>query len=441
MNNFPFMLAKAMRKRGYDVVFIIIEKEQLCRPEFRYKDISLPYPDWIRDYSEFDFNYFSNDDQEDKFKLLLNEFNDCKYLFLNGYAIRLSKYFRIKHFCVFTGSDLSTLADEEFAHKRFKDLIKNRTEKGELKMSIIYDLIGNRIIFNMAKYLLDTLNIKCNVQLAFFKPRNKIYNFYCLIKAKRAFLEKIKEQQDSIRNATGFYYAPEGLVLDGDILLKKIGVDNSRRIEGLMIDDELSEYSVPTRKNKIRIFNVARFNWVKSNAKEINYFSQLDLKSNDIMIKGIALFYKKHQVPLDIVFVKKGNDIKETIELTKECKIDSLITWKEVLTQSEVIEECKNADIIFDQLGNSAVAMGGLDAMAVGRPLIANARSEIFDVILKEKTQICDSKDEYDVLNWLEKLVFDEEFRIEKGKASRDFVLRHFTASAVIRRTEKYLKS
>ncbi|MEI8282105.1 MAG: hypothetical protein WCG75_06860, partial [Armatimonadota bacterium] len=48
-NNYPFMLARRLRQLGHDVQFIVCSEERLDRPEFRYSDISFPYPEWLHD--------------------------------------------------------------------------------------------------------------------------------------------------------------------------------------------------------------------------------------------------------------------------------------------------------------------------------------------------------------------------------------------------------
>lgn len=48
-NNYPFMLARALKRMGHDVRFIVTASSRLDRPESRYADISYPYPDWIHE--------------------------------------------------------------------------------------------------------------------------------------------------------------------------------------------------------------------------------------------------------------------------------------------------------------------------------------------------------------------------------------------------------
>ena len=51
-NNYPFMLARALRLAGQEVHFIVDRKSPLDRPENRYSDVGPPYLDWIEDASD-----------------------------------------------------------------------------------------------------------------------------------------------------------------------------------------------------------------------------------------------------------------------------------------------------------------------------------------------------------------------------------------------------
>jgi glycosyltransferase involved in cell wall biosynthesis len=100
------------------------------------------------------------------------------------------------------------------------------------------------------------------------------------------------------------------------------------------------------------------------------------------------------------------------------------------MTQKEVWEEYKLADICFEQLDQSVVAMAGLDAMATGRPLIANGRPEIFDAMIGAPSPICQARTPDEVCAQLEKLVFNAQIMEEVGKSSREYVSQFFSSEA-----------
>ena len=435
MNNYPFMLARHFKEKGYEIVFILTETEKLCRPEYRYDDVSLPYPEWIVDMSPMNFDFFSNENKTSKFKQLVQKLNTCDLIVLNGQAIRYATYFKPPYLCILTGSDLTILANYNYAITLFNDKKEKLLEGIVKKSKRGLWLIENKLFFNFFNFLITTLKINYKDKSQWVLPKFAFHRIYILLRFKIELFNCINQQRASIRNALGFIHAPKGLIKDSDQLIIEIGVDERKRIPGLMADFTISSFVPPYHNKPVRIFNVARFNWVKS--KQSLYFSQLDFKGNDVMIRGLAKFYHTYQIPIEIIFVNKGEDVLESKQLIKELGIDHLVKWVEVLSQKEVYEEYCKADIVFDQLAQSIVSMGGLDAMSVGRPLIANARADIFNDMLNQDTEICDSETDDDVFKWLEKLVLDPEFRINKGKASHDFVLKHFSGNAVINRIEE----
>lgn len=168
--------------------------------------------------------------------------------------------------------------------------------------------------------------------------------------------------------------------------------------------------------------------------------SELNYKGSDIMIRGLGLFVRTTGIPLDIRLAKKGLHVAETMQLAKEEGIDDQITWLEEMSQREVLEECKQADILFDQLGMSVVGMGGLDAMAVGRPLIANGRPEIVEREIGVPSPICQASTPEEVCAQLKRLTADPDERKRVGLASRRYVEDYFSAERAARICLDYLK-
>jgi len=430
------MLARQFRKEGYEVVFVLLEAEKLHRPEHRYHEVSVPYPSWIIDLGDTNLSLANDELSAQKEALIQKAFADCDLLFFNGYAIRLAERFGKKHICLLTGSDLISLCDYSYADGVFRGKIGDLSKRGLDPASAAVGL-SQGALFKMGYGLHRLLKLKPRDASAWFSPGGLVKNVFHLLNYKIVLYHKIRRQREAVKAAAGFVFVPKGLVPDGDAMLAGIGVNEANRIPGLMIDADLSLYHEPQNIPAFRVFNVARFNWVKK-ASEVG-FSQLDYKGNDVMIRGIGLFHRRHALPLDIVFVRKGKDLDETMALVEEEGIAHLVTWKEVLSQKEVLDEYVKADVVFDQLADSIVSMGGIEAMAVGRPVIAGARAEILDPILGEPTAVCDSKTPEDVCHWLEKLVLNQEFKKEKGVASRNFVMKHFSGHAVVERIEKHL--
>src|SRR5512139_4058359 len=108
-NNSPFILARALRRLGHEVVFLIMFDEScpLDRPEKRYPEVTLPYPDWIHDVSVLDlWNHGSRPRFEERAIELLQQ---CDLVVLNGYGICLAPKIERPAIAFLTGTDLLSL--------------------------------------------------------------------------------------------------------------------------------------------------------------------------------------------------------------------------------------------------------------------------------------------------------------------------------------------
>ena len=113
-NNYPFMLARAIRKLGHDVTFVVDSTSILNRPEFRYDDIVLPYPSWIVDCSPINlWNYPRESGEIEKAVGLLKE---CDAVVLNEFGLSLWGRIQKPAFAFLTGTDIEVLADPKYAY-------------------------------------------------------------------------------------------------------------------------------------------------------------------------------------------------------------------------------------------------------------------------------------------------------------------------------------
>lgn len=372
-NNYPFMLARAFRRLGHDVRFVVNRPDALHRPESRYADIPRRYPDWIHDASPLDTIDVVL--PTPKRARVLELLQDCDAVILNELGPALLPKLRRPAIVLLTGSDLEYYADP-------RSLESYRR--------------SNRIMPVWKRWILELL-----------------------------LNRTIRAQRNGIRLAETINYFGRGLVPDGDRLLEDIGVNTSRRVFFMMTDVDELTYTRPPKNGQIRVFCATRLTWKKPIAPGR---CELDYKGSDIMIRGLAMFLHKTSVPLDIRLVRKGMHVRETEQLIDEEGIGRYVTWKEEMTQSAVLDEFRAADIVFEQLGQSVVGMAGLDAMAVGRPVIANGRSEIMEAAIGAPSPICQACTPEEVCGQLERLVFDEAEREHVGRASRAYVERYFSA-------------
>jgi len=246
-----------------------------------------------------------------------------------------------------------------------------------------------------------------------------------------------RPQREGISGAAGIVYFPRGILPSSDSLLDEMGVGDDRRILNAMTDCDELAYVPPRLNNPVRLFCGARLNWTSlapEGAKEV-----LDYKGAEIMIKGLALFVRTTGVPLQIRLVKKGLHVRETLQLAEELGLAKHITVLEEMTQKQVIAEYGLADVVLDQLGDGIMGMVALDAMACGRPVIANARPEILEPILGVPSPVCQASTPEEVSEQLALLHFNPGQRERIGLASRNYVERYCSTVALAERCLKKL--
>ena len=373
-NNYPFLLALALHRMGHEIVFIVDSTERLYRPEYCYNDITFPYPEWIYDVSPvslWDFTFPTL-----KRVQILRLLKSCDAVVLNGLGPSLLSDIGRPAVILLTGSDL--------------------------------EYYGNfQTIDNLVK--------EVRRKPVFLRRRWRKYLYRRLISAQRG----------GIHSAATINYFGRGLVPDGDTLLDEIGVQDSQRVFFLMTDLEKIHPEPLPHNQPLRTFCATRLTWKKPLAPGT---CELDYKGSDIMIRGLGLFARTSRIPLDIRLVKKGMHVIDTMRLIEEEGFAEQVTWLEEMSQLDVWAEYKQADIIFEQFGLSVVGMAGLDAMATGRPVIANGRPEIMDKVIGVPSPICQAVTPEEVCAQLQRLVFDPAERERVGLASRKYVEQYCSA-------------
>ena len=354
--------------------------EKLNRPENAYSDISLPYPQWIYDASPLDLWTFPS--CSPKRSKVLRMMRQCDVVVLNEFGVSLAKDIRRPTIAILTGTDLEVLANYEY-----------------LSQLVIFS--QNKSIASLLKNIIGKL---------VYKPH---------------YHRCITAQREGIRSAIAVVYPAKGLLPRGDTLLDEIGVRDSQRVSfTYMTDLEKNKFQPSPDNPIIRVLCMARLTWRKP--KENEMVCEMDYKGSDLMIRGLGLFFRFTGIKLDIRFIKKGVHISETMQLLEEEGIADQVTWLEEMSHVDVLEENKAADIIFEQLGDGLVGLGCLDAMAMGRPVIANGRPDIMKRVFGAELPICHATNAEEVCAQLQKLVLFPEERTRAGIASHEYVKKKF---------------
>lgn len=403
-NNVPFMLARALIKMGHEVIFVVdrspvLSWEKLNRPENAYKDISIPYPKWIYDASPLDLWHplFHTPKRTKVVRMLEN----CDAVVLNEFGVSLSDDIRRPAIALLTGTDLEVLANYAYLTQLYGS-DQNQSVSASFK-NILWKFV--------------------------YEPH---------------YRRRIAAQREGIRSAIAVIYPARDFLPRGDALLDEIGVNDSQRISfTYMTDMETNQLQLPPNNSTVRVLCMARLTWKKPKGNE--NLCEMDYKGGDIMIRGLGLFFRVTGIRLDIRLIKKGAHIPETIQLLEEEGISDQVTWLEEMSHIDVLKENKEADIIFEQMGVGLVGLGCMDAMAIGRPVIANGRPDIMKRVFSEALPICQATNAEEFCAQLQKLVSYPEERKRVGIASHEYVKKKFAperfAEECVKRFENVFSS
>src|SRR5690606_7509934 len=89
--------------------------------------------------------------------------------------------------------------------------------------------------------------------------------------------------------------------------------------------------------------------------------------------------YRKRGGTGKLYLVKKGQDVGAAESLIRDLGITEHIIWIDEMPLRDFYAEMKSADLICDQFGSSFPGMTAADAWAMGKPVLANPRKEVFE--------------------------------------------------------------
>ncbi|RME55752.1 hypothetical protein D6779_12105 [Candidatus Parcubacteria bacterium] len=371
-NNYPLMLVEAVRELGHEVLLIINSSEMLHRPESYSARYEAKYPDWIMDgsyLSEWDYISLPPDAAP-----VLDALSNCDALILNEKGPSLLPLINRPAVAVLTGSDLTCYASNHLMEVRTAEWGNafRFTEKGQLQLQQMRDFV--------------------------------------------------ERQRAGIRSALAVSYFPKGTDPEGDAILGEIGVPDEKRITLFMTDVDRQKFVPPPHNHPLRVFGMARLTWKLPMASGA---SVLDYKGSDVLIRGLGVFFRETKIPLEIRLVRKGWHVRETEELIAQEGLSEMVVWLDEMPLHRFREEVARCDIAVDQLGSSLPAMATLDALAIGRPVIANARLEVPSPWSSPESPICQAETPEEVAFQLTRLQ-DPEERERVGRAGRKFAEKHF---------------
>jgi glycosyltransferase involved in cell wall biosynthesis len=367
-NNYPILLAQGLRLLGHNVRLVLNRKDLLHRPEARYPDWAMAYPDWIVDCSDL-----SDEDIAFETPALDQAIHQLTHnidlVILNDAGPALAAYLQAPYVVVLTGSDLAYYANF--------DSLQMRTSmwSPDFKRS----LQGRRYLRRMADF--------------------------------------VARQRDGILGAEVVCYGQRGLVPSGDLLLDDIGVSDDRRLM-LHFSNTIDLRAQPASQNKkLTVLCGSRIVY----RPECNpALSAMDFKGTDVLIRGFAKYCQQGGKG-ELRLPQKGQDLDSAIELINDLGIADRIAWLPEMPLAEFYEEMVKADLICDQFGTSFPGMVTTDAYALGRPVMTNLRNEIFGQRFPEPMPGFDAKTPEEIADHLITIENNRERVVEKGMKSRAY--------------------
>jgi glycosyltransferase involved in cell wall biosynthesis len=390
-NNYSFNLALYLKSLGHDIVFYVDSSYHLHRPECKYSCISLPYPSWIVDISTDKISVTDWIFRTGKIKQILAVVRSSDFAFLNQQWIMIGYICQKPYITAFTGSDLDI-------HSSFKNAL-----------NLHFHGFAKKNLSRKAKSILSALII----------------------------LLFVSRMRRSTRLALGYIKSAYGLIRHADLIIDSIR-PRGQFIFGLCVNPS-SYRLIPAspKSNELLILNMARVNWLLPPKPGT---SHLDYKGTDILLEGFSQYIKRSSFKAKLLMPRKGFDVKPAVDLAHSLGISDHIEWFAELEPADFSNLIQIADITVDQLSSSIVSGAGLEAMAMGKPLIANERPEIFSQYLRAESAVFQASAPSDVFNHLLHLT-DPWNREKASVASRDYVCQVYSISAVAQNCLKVLGS
>lgn len=367
-NNYPLLMAQGLHLIGHNVRLVLNRKDLLHRPEARYPDWADTYPDWVVDCSNLS-------DEDIAFETpaidqaIHHLTHNVDFVILNDVGPALASYLRTPHAVVLTGSDLAYYANF--------DSLQMRTSMWdpEFKRS----LQGRRYLRRMA--------------------------------------DLVARQRDGILGAEVVCYGQRGLIPSGDQILDGIGISDARRLM-LHFSNTIDLQAQPVAKNsKLTILCGSRIVYRPEHNPAL---SAMDFKGTDVLLNGFALYCQRGGNG-ELRLPRKGQDLQAAIDLISELAIAKQVHWLDELPLAKFYEEMIAADLVCDQFGTSFPGMVTTDAYALGRPVMAKLRADIFGQRFFESLPGFDAETPEQIADYLMMMEQNRDVLADMGCKSRAY--------------------
>lgn len=413
-NNYPFILARGLRRRGHDVRIVIDQPQALDRPECRYADVPYPYPEWIQELptvyiQDVVFN-------TPRWQAVIDAVQDCDALVLNSWGFDAAARLPLPAFCLTTGSDVEFWSNPRVAESYARGSDGQATEGGWAHRAMTL----RHLDWPSVVGILDSAP----------PPVRRTFR-------KHLFKRFAHKQRAGLAYACGVNSLPDGVSPPMAEVLNDCVPAGVPRSYWLMADIDWIAPQAPPANPVLRIFNAARVLWKMPFPQHVGAWEN---KGTDILLKGIALWRERSGRPIDVRLVEKGSSVAATRDLIRALRIESLVSWQPELTQAGVFEEYIKADIVAEQCGSHVVGMAGYEAMAANRPVIANGRPDLYASLPSGPPPVAQAATPEEVAMQIDRLS-DPAERARLGVQGRRFVEQHLSVDGAARHVEAILEA
>jgi glycosyltransferase involved in cell wall biosynthesis len=235
--------------------------------------------------------------------------------------------------------------------------------------------------------------------------------------------EFVERQRQSILTAKVVCFPHRGFSPLGDKILDSIGVPDDRRLSIHTSNVDLLD-PAPLRNNRVLIIlSPCRIVYQKDSHSDMG---DMDIKGTDVLLHGYTIYCRQGGTG-ELRLVKKGQDVTAAAALAEELGIAQRIVWLEEMSTYQLYQEMANADLICDQFGAALPGLVTTDAYALGRPVMANLRNDIFAQVYSEPFPGFDAQTPREVSDWLMVCESNRSLLIEMGKRSRAYAKRYLS--------------
>ena len=161
-----------------------------------------------------------------------------------------------------------------------------------------------------------------------------------------------------------------------------------------------------------------------------------NVKGNDIFIDAFVKIAEKRD-NIHLILIKKGEDFEKTLELLESANIQGKFTvLPKPLNQNDLAGYYQNCDLVVDQFILGSLGSIGLEAMFLGKPVMAYADEKVYSKLYEEVPPIVNCKSREEIEASLIELLDNLEVS-QTGELAKKWILKYHNPDMV---TQKYLE-